>query len=33
MSDHISLTPAFFWVQNRGFNDTYGGVLKATISF
>jgi hypothetical protein len=33
VSDNISLTPAFFWVQNNGLNDTYGGVVKARFSF
>jgi hypothetical protein len=33
LSDQISVTPAFFWVQNSGFNDTYGGVVKARFSF
>jgi hypothetical protein len=33
LSDNISVTPAFFWVQNSGFNDTYGGVIKARFNF
>jgi hypothetical protein len=33
LSDHISVTPALFWVQNSGFNDTYGGVVNARFSF
>jgi len=33
LSDNISLTPAFFWVQNNGLNDTFGGVVKARFSF
>jgi hypothetical protein len=33
LSDHISVTPALFWVQNSGFNDTYGGLVKARFSF
>jgi hypothetical protein len=33
VSDTISITPAFFWVQNSGASDTYGGLVKTTFNF
>ena len=33
VTDNISVTPAFFWVERSGRSDTYGGVLKTTFSF
>jgi hypothetical protein len=40
VTDNISVTPAFFWIQNddgalgsRGGNDTYGGLIKTTFKF
>ncbi|MFM9087910.1 MAG: iron uptake porin, partial [Cyanobium sp.] len=33
VTDNISVTPAFFWVQNEGVDDTYGGLIKTTFKF
>ena len=33
VTDNISVTPAFFWVQNEGADDTYGGLVKTTFKF
>ncbi|MFO8239347.1 MAG: iron uptake porin, partial [Prochlorococcaceae cyanobacterium] len=33
VTDNISVTPAFFWVERSGRDDTYGGVLKTTFTF
>jgi hypothetical protein len=35
VTDNISVTPAFFWVENdiRGASDIYGGLLKTTFKF
>ena len=33
VSDNISVTPAFFWVENSGKSDTYGGLVKTTFNF
>jgi hypothetical protein len=33
VTDNISVTPAFFWVQNDGVDDTYGGLVKTTFKF
>jgi hypothetical protein len=34
VTDNISVTPAFFWIENTGVSsDTYGGFLKATFEF
>jgi hypothetical protein len=33
VTDNISVTPAFFWIENSGRQDTYGGVLKTTFRF
>ncbi|TVS02203.1 MAG: porin [Cyanobium sp. PLM2.Bin73] len=33
VTDNISVTPAFFWVERSGRSDTYGGVLKTTFTF
>jgi hypothetical protein len=35
VTDNISVTPAFFWLENevRGRGDIYGGVLKTTFTF
>jgi len=33
VTDNISVTPAFFWVENDGFDDTYGGLVKTTFKF
>jgi len=34
VTDNISVTPAFFYIQNGfGIDDTYGGVLKTTFKF
>jgi hypothetical protein len=33
VTDNISVTPAFFWVQNSGVDDTYGGLIKTTFKF
>jgi hypothetical protein len=35
VTDNISVTPAFFWLENevKGRGDIYGGVLKTTFKF
>jgi len=35
VTDNISVTPAFFWVENdvRGSSDIIGGVVKTTFKF
>ena len=34
VTDNISVTPAFFWVENSGNpSDTYGGLVKTTFKF
>ncbi len=33
VTDNISVTPAFFYVQNTGVDDTYGGLIKTTFEF
>ncbi|MCP9889205.1 carbohydrate porin [Cyanobium sp. ATX 6A2] len=33
VTDNISVTPAFFWVDRSGRDDTYGGVIKTTFTF
>ncbi len=33
VTDNISVTPAFFWVENSGVDDTYGGLVKTTFKF
>jgi hypothetical protein len=33
VTDNISVTPAFFWVENTGVDDTYGGLVKTTFRF
>ncbi|MFN9916068.1 MAG: carbohydrate porin, partial [Pirellulaceae bacterium] len=35
VTDNISVTPAFFWVENdvRGSSDILGGVVKTTFKF
>ncbi|MEO1003994.1 MAG: iron uptake porin, partial [Cyanobacteria bacterium J06638_7] len=33
VTDNISVTPAFFWVQNSGVDDTFGGLVKTTFKF
>jgi hypothetical protein len=34
VTDNISVTPAFFWIENaNGFDDTYGGLIKTTFRF
>jgi hypothetical protein len=33
VTDNISVTPAFFWVENTGADDTYGGLVKTTFKF
>jgi hypothetical protein len=33
VTDNISVTPAFFWVENTGVSDTFGGLLKTTFKF
>jgi hypothetical protein len=33
VTDNISVTPAFFWVENDGADDTYGGLVKTTFKF
>jgi hypothetical protein len=33
VTDNISVTPAFFWIENTGRDDTYGGLLKTTFKF
>ncbi|MCU0529925.1 MAG: hypothetical protein MUD04_10650 [Cyanobium sp. Prado107] len=27
------MTPAFFWIENSGRSDTYGGLVKTTFTF
>ena len=33
VTDNISVTPAFFWIENDGASDTYGGLVKTTFKF
>jgi len=33
VTDNISVTPAFFYIQNDGVSDTVGGLLKTTFKF
>ena len=33
VTDNIAITPAFFYTENTGISDTYGGMLKATFEF
>jgi len=33
VTDNISVTPAFFWIQNDGADDTFGGLVKTTFRF
>ncbi|MFQ6539916.1 MULTISPECIES: iron uptake porin [Aphanothece] len=33
VTDNISVTPAFFWIENDGADDTYGGLVKTTFKF
>jgi hypothetical protein len=33
VTDNISVTPAFFWIENTGADDTYGGLVKTTFKF
>ena len=34
VTDNISVTPAFFFIQNdSGYDDTYGGLIKTTFKF
>jgi hypothetical protein len=34
VTDNISVTPAFFWIENgNGFDDTFGGLVKTTFRF
>ncbi|QNI69576.1 iron uptake porin [Cyanobium sp. NS01] len=33
VTDNISVTPAFFWIENSGADDTYGGLIKTTFKF
>ncbi|MBE9154561.1 iron uptake porin [Cyanobium sp. LEGE 06113] len=33
VTDNISVTPAFFWIENSGASDTYGGLVKTTFKF
>ncbi|MCU0528488.1 MAG: iron uptake porin [Cyanobium sp. Prado107] len=33
VTDNISVTPAFFWLENTGVDDTFGGLLKTTFKF
>ncbi|MGB5134868.1 MAG: iron uptake porin [Prochlorococcaceae cyanobacterium] len=33
VTDNISVTPAFFWIENSGRSDTYGGLVKTTFTF
>jgi hypothetical protein len=33
VTDNISVTPAFFWIENSGVGDTLGGLVKTTFKF
>ncbi|SBO44816.1 iron uptake porin [Cyanobium sp. NIES-981] len=33
VTDNISVTPAFFYIENDGASDTYGGLVKTTFKF
>ncbi|MBE9152815.1 iron uptake porin [Cyanobium sp. LEGE 06113] len=33
VTDNIAVTPAFFYIENTGTDDTFGGMLKTTFSF
>ncbi|MCP9779068.1 carbohydrate porin [Cyanobium sp. T1G-Tous] len=33
VTDNISVTPAFFYIENTGVSDTVGGLLKTTFKF
>jgi len=33
VTDNISVTPAFFYIENSGVSDTVGGLLKTTFKF
>jgi hypothetical protein len=33
VTDNISVTPAFFWIENDGADDTFGGLVKTTFKF
>ena len=33
VTDNISVTPAFFYIENSGASDTVGGLLKTTFKF
>ena len=33
VTDNITVTPAFFYIQNSGANDTLGGLIKTTFRF
>jgi len=33
VTDNISVTPAFFYIENSGASDTLGGLLKTTFKF
>ena len=33
VTDNISVTPAFFWIENDGADDTFGGLVKTTFRF
>jgi hypothetical protein len=33
VTDNISVTPAFFWLENSGVDDTFGGLVKTTFKF
>ena len=33
VTDNISVTPAFFYIENRGTDGTYGGLVKTTFKF
>ena len=33
VTDNISVTPAFFWIENSGVDDTFGGLVKTTFKF
>jgi hypothetical protein len=33
VTDNISVTPAFFWIENDGADDTFGGLIMTTFHF
>jgi hypothetical protein len=33
VTDNIAVTPAFFYIENTGADDTFGGMLKTTFTF